>query len=53
LGTHLHRATDFGLTNIIQALLDAGADRSAWLAGTPYYNEFPLQLAERPQSLAK
>jgi ankyrin repeat protein len=29
LGTHLHRATDFGLTNIIQALLDAGADRSA------------------------
>ncbi|KAJ5293898.1 hypothetical protein N7508_008719 [Penicillium antarcticum] len=53
LGTRLHHAIEFSLTNIIKALLDAGADRTARPAGTLYHNESPLQLAERSQHPAK
>ncbi|KAJ6012626.1 hypothetical protein N7522_002981 [Penicillium canescens] len=53
LGTPLHRTIDLGLTNIIKVLLDAGADRTARPAGTPYHDESPLQLSERSQHPAK
>lgn len=46
MGTPLHRAISLGLTNVIQVLLDAGADRTARPAGAQGRKPSPLQLAE-------
>ncbi|KAJ5826823.1 hypothetical protein N7447_003586 [Penicillium robsamsonii] len=46
-GTRLHCAINFGLTDIIQLLLDAGADPMAQPSGTRNHDDSPVQMAQR------
>lgn len=48
-GTPLHRAIDASKLSMIKLLVDAGADRTARPAGTPYHDESPLEFAERSE----
>ncbi|KGO55752.1 hypothetical protein PEX2_005120 [Penicillium expansum] len=48
-GSPLHRAITYSKLSIIKLLVDAGADRTARPAGTPYHDESPLEFAERSE----
>lgn len=48
-GSRLHRAVYAAKPNIVQLLLDAGADARAFSAGRKNYGESPAQVAERIQ----